>query len=154
MLTTKVKRSLEQSVLCWLATVSADGTPNVSPKEIFLAEGDTHVLIAHIASSGSVQNIRKNPNVCISFIDVFVQKGYKLKGHATLILESNSDFAERVGPLKKKAGDAFRIRAIIAVEVHEVQPILAPSYRFYPQTTEQTQTAKAYVSYGVQARSE
>jgi len=33
-----------------------------------------------------------------------------------------------------------------------VQPILAPSYRFYPETTEQVQTEKAYVTYGVQAR--
>ena len=154
MLTAEVKRSIEQSVLCWLATVAKDGTPNVSPKEIFLAEGDTHVLIAHIASSGSVQNIRNNPNVCVSFIDVFVQKGYKLKGRATLISETDSDFAERVGPLKKKAGDAFKVRAVIVVEVHEVEPILAPSYRFYPQTAEQEQTEKAYVTYGVQARRE
>ncbi len=71
MLTAKVKKSIEQSALCWLAT-SKDSLPNVSPKEIFGAEDDTHVSIAHIASSSSVQNIRSNPNVCVSFIDVFV----------------------------------------------------------------------------------
>ena len=151
MLTAEVKWSIEQSVLCWLATAK-DGVPNVSPKEIFVAEDDTHVLIAHIASSGSVQNIRSNPNVCVSFVDVFVQKGYKLAGQATVILEADPTFEKRAAPLKKKAGDAFKVRAVIAVEVREVQPILAPSYRFYPQTTEQAQTEQAHVTYGVQVR--
>ena len=152
MLTPEVKRSIDRSVLCWLATVSKDGMPSVSPKEIFLAEDNTHLLIAHIASSGSVQNIRDNPNVCVSFVDVFVQKGYKLKGHATVILDSDPEFEQRAALLKKKAGDAFKVRAIIAVKVREVQPVLAPSYRFYPETTEQGQTEQAYVTYGVQAR--
>lgn len=152
MLTAEVKNSIEQSVLCWLATVSKDGTPNVSPKEIFLADDDTHLLIAHIASSGSVQNIRSNPNVCVSFIDVFVQKGYKLVGHATLILDDDPTFGRRAVSLKRKAGAAFKVRAVIAVEVHEVQPILAPSYRFYPQTSEQEQIERAHPTYGVQTR--
>ncbi len=92
-LTTEIKRSIDRSVLCWLATASKDGTPSVLPKEIFVAEDDAHLLIAHVASSGSVQNIRSDLNVCVSFIDVFVQKGYKLKGHATLITEIDQAFA-------------------------------------------------------------
>ncbi len=35
MLTSDIKKYIDQSVLCWLATVSKDGIPNVSPKEIF-----------------------------------------------------------------------------------------------------------------------
>lgn len=153
-LTTEVKKSIDRSVLCWLATASKDGAPNVSPKEIFVAEDDAHLSIAHIASSGSVQNIRSNPNVCVSFIDVFVQKGYKLKSHATLITETDLAFAARAAPLKKKAGEAFKVRAVIAVEIREVQPILALSYRFYPNTAEQSQTEEALVTYRVQTRSE
>jgi predicted pyridoxine 5'-phosphate oxidase superfamily flavin-nucleotide-binding protein len=64
-------------VLCWLATVDEAGRPNVSPKEIFTAHGDDHLLIAHLASPGSVRNLRARPEVCVSFVDVFVQKGFK-----------------------------------------------------------------------------
>lgn len=34
-ITNEIKKYIDQSVLCWLATVSTDGVPNVSPKEIF-----------------------------------------------------------------------------------------------------------------------
>ena len=34
-LTEEVKAYIDQSVLCWLATVSSDKIPNVSPKECF-----------------------------------------------------------------------------------------------------------------------
>ena len=33
-LTTEIKKAIDQSVLCWLATVSKEGIPNVSPKEV------------------------------------------------------------------------------------------------------------------------
>ena len=149
MLTDDVKKYAKRSVLCWLATVSKDGMPNVSPKEIFTTEGDTHILIANIASPNSVRNIRSNPQVCVSFIDVFVQKGYKVKGVATLIHKTEAAYVQRVTPLKALAGEAFPIHTIIAVEVKEIQPIIAPRYRLYPKTTEQMQVEGALLTYGV-----
>ena len=50
LITAEIARSIEQSVLCWLATVSADGIPNVSPKEAFLHDGEGRLLVANIAS--------------------------------------------------------------------------------------------------------
>ena len=35
MLTTEMKKYIDKSVLCWLATSNAENIPNVSPKEIF-----------------------------------------------------------------------------------------------------------------------
>ncbi len=154
MLTTEVKKYADKSVLCWLATVSDDGIPNVSPKEIFVTEGDKHILIANIASPKSVKNIKSNPNVCVSFIDIFVQKGYKIKGIAKLIRKTESAYGQRVKVLKVLAGDAFPIHSIIEIEVEDVQPIIAPSYRLYPETTEQMQIESAMLIYGVQARIE
>jgi len=49
---------LQRSVLCWLATVDAHGQPNVSPKEVFAAFDEKHLVIAHIASPLSVKNIQ------------------------------------------------------------------------------------------------
>ena len=77
MFTKDVKRYIEHSVLCWLATSNKKAEPNVSPKEIFLRYDDTKILIANIASPKTIRNIKENPQVCISFINVFVQKGYK-----------------------------------------------------------------------------
>jgi predicted pyridoxine 5'-phosphate oxidase superfamily flavin-nucleotide-binding protein len=35
MITDDVKKYIDQSVLCWLATSNAQNEPNVSPKEMF-----------------------------------------------------------------------------------------------------------------------
>ena len=75
MITREVIQSIEASVLCWLATVAPDGSPNVSPKEAFMHDGKGRIIIAHIASPQTVRNITSNPQVCLSFIDVFTQKG-------------------------------------------------------------------------------
>jgi len=56
--------------LCWLATVSEEGVPNVSPKELFVFEGEKHLLIANIASPQSVKNIQANCQVCVSGINI------------------------------------------------------------------------------------
>lgn len=41
-----VLEAARTSVLCWLATVDADGQPNVSPKEIWAIADDEHVVVA------------------------------------------------------------------------------------------------------------
>ena len=85
MLNTEVIKSINESVLCWLATANDKGEPNVSPKEMFISNGLKYILIANIASPKSVLNIYSNASECLSFIDVFKQKGFKVKGSAKII---------------------------------------------------------------------
>jgi len=143
-----VKTYLQRSVLCWLATVSADGVPNVSPKEVFAVHGDETLLVANIASPGSIRNMRANPNVCVSFVDVFVQRGYKLRGTATIVPKTDPRFAELARVLDARA-QGFPIQSVIEVRVTAVEPILAPSYRMVPGTTEESQVKSAMKAYGV-----
>lgn len=60
MLSDEVKKSIEESILCWLATADSKGMPNVSPKEVFLPYGKEEIIIANIASPKSVKNIAKS----------------------------------------------------------------------------------------------
>ena len=151
MLSREILASAQKSVLCWLATADAQGQPNVSPKEIFTFYDAEHFLIANIASPNSVRNIAANPRVCVSFIDVFVQKGFKVSGVAQNIVKQDADYEKWAAPLNAMAGPRFLIRSVILIQVTASEPILAPSYQFYPdQTTEQVQTASAMRAYGVQ----
>lgn len=147
----EVKEAIDRSVLCWLATVDAEGQPNVSPKEIFCAEGPDTLLIAEIASPVSRRNLAVNHRVCVSFVDVFRQKGYKVNGDARLILSDTPEFERRAGPLLAMAGTAFTLRGLIEVAAHRVSPIIAPSYRLFPDRTEADQIKRAYQTYGVRA---
>ena len=154
MLSPEVHTAIERSVLCWLATVSDAGQPNVSPKEIFAPFDAEHMVIANIASPTSVRNLLSNPSVCVSFVDIFVQKGFKIVGTAQNIPRQAPEYAHWVRPLQAKAGPRFTIHSVMVVKVQSVEPILAPSYRLYPEeTNEQSQIDSAMRTYGVRPAS-
>ncbi len=136
-------------MLCWLATCNEHLFPNVSPKEMFTYVGDTTLIIANLASPNSINNILINPNVCVSFIDVFVQKGYKLQGKATIIDKNDSNFGLKVKPIIDLYSDKFPIKGLIEIEIKKVDIIQAPSYFLYPERTEQFQIKSAMATYKV-----
>jgi predicted pyridoxine 5'-phosphate oxidase superfamily flavin-nucleotide-binding protein len=151
MLSPEVSQFANSSVLCWLATVDTDGQPNVSPKEIFTVFDSEHLAIANIASPTSVRNIEGHPRVCVSFVDVFVQKGFKVFGTARNVRRQDDDFSCWAAPLEAKAGPRFPIHSVLVIRASSVEVILAPSYMLYAaETTEQGQVAAAMRTYGVQ----
>lgn len=150
MLDTPVLNAMHTSVLCWLATCDAQGQPNVSPKEVFGAVDAHHLVVAHIASPRSVRNLADNPRVCVSFIDVFTQKGFKVLGEATVVRPNDTGFASLEAVLLPKTQGKFPIHAAILVRATGVEAIVAPSYRLFPDsTTEASQVANAMRTYGV-----
>lgn len=142
-------REIDSAVLCWLATVDAKGRPNVSPKEIFATHGERRLVIADIASANSVRNIRANPEVCVSLIDIFRQRGHKIQGTAEIIAPEQPEFADLAVDLLRMAGENFPIRHVISVTITRISPILAPSYRLFPERTEGEMMEDAYRTYGV-----
>ena len=79
----------------------------------------------------------------MSFVDVFVQKRFKVLGTARNVGKQEAEFAKWAGP-------RFPIHSVIVIRVTGSEPILAPSYRLYPdETTEQAQVASAMSAYGV-----
>ena len=149
MLDNKVKASIEKCVLCWLATSSEANIPNVSPKEIFTSHGIDTIIIANIASPQTVKNIRQNEQVCVSFIDILIQKGYQLKGLATIVTDSDTDYKELKTKLEVMTGGNFPFASITKIKVNQVKQILAPSYVFYPDTSEKGQIESAKKAYGL-----
>jgi predicted pyridoxine 5'-phosphate oxidase superfamily flavin-nucleotide-binding protein len=149
MLTNEIKASIDECVLCWLATVDDKGQPSCSPKEVFAARGDSHLVIANIASPGSVANIQHNPQVCVSLIHVLKQKGFQLKGHASYISAQEDDFSTWFAAIEPLVGKSFPVAGVFSVAVEQAKPIIAPSYLLVPGTTEASQIASAKKSYGV-----
>jgi len=144
-----MRTDIENSVLCWLATVDQDGTPNVTPKEIFSCHGDDRIVVADIASTNTVRNIRSHPSVCVSFIDVFRQRGFKVVGSAIVIGSEEPDFPVVGADLLRMAGSDFPIRHLISIQIERVSRIWAPSYTLFPDRTEGERMQSAYETYGV-----
>jgi uncharacterized protein len=132
MITTDIAHAIDQSVLCWLATISADGFPNVSPKEAFLHDGEGKILVANIASPVTVRNIERDSRICVSFVNIFIQKRYKITGNATVLKPGDSGFDEKQHQLIAAIGSAFPVISVIAIKPLAVAEIIAPSYRMFP----------------------
>ncbi|MEM6895598.1 MAG: pyridoxamine 5'-phosphate oxidase family protein [Bacteroidota bacterium] len=148
MLTSEVKQYIDQSVLCWLATAATDHMPNVSPKEVFTFFDDQHLIVANIASPKSVKNIKVNPKVCVSFIDILVQKGFQLKGVATIASKKDEGYSEMEAKLLEITQGNYPFSTITKIKVEEIRPIIAPKYHLYPDTTEGQQIESAKKAYG------
>lgn len=149
MLTEDVIKYINKSVLCWLATSSINNMPNVSPKEIFVHYKDTNIIIANIASPQTIKNIDQNPNVCVSFIDIFVQKGYQLKGSAEIVKKGTVGYELMEKSLLRLTKGEFPFSTITSILIKEVKPILAPKYIIHSQTTEQEQIQSALKLYAL-----
>lgn len=149
MLTEEIRNSIKESVLCWLATADENGCPNVSPKEMFMAFEEDKVLIANIASPESVKNIKSNPNVCVSFVHIFKQKGFKLAGEAQIIEGENPSYSKLKEELYSLGGRDFEIKSVVQVTISKVSSIVAPSYWLFPETTESSQIEQSLKTYGV-----
>ena len=144
----EIIKYINQSVLCWLATSSSENIPNVSPKEIF-THYENDIIVANIASPQTVKNIKENPNICISFIDILVQKGYQLKGKAVIIEKDNFQFDRLSKKLTAMTDGKFPFKSITKIKIDKAKPILAPKYVLYPNTTEEELIESAKRAYGL-----
>lgn len=148
-LTKEIRASIDKSVLCWLATISTENIPNVSPKEIFTYYQKDKIIIANIASPQTVKNIKAHKNVCVSFIDILVQKGYQIKGRAEIINSKAPEFLEIKKVLTKMTAGRYPFKTVTKINIENLKPIIAPRYLLYPETTENEQIKSAKKAYGI-----
>lgn len=146
LISTEIAETIDQSVLCWPATVSCDGLPNVSPKEAFLHDGEGRILVANIASPVTLKNIKQNERVCLSFVNVFIQKGFKVAGTATVLNPEDDGYSERLDKLSGMIGTTFPIIEITPTSIDE---IIAPSYRLFPESAPADRIREALQTYRV-----
>jgi uncharacterized protein len=122
-------RRLVETQLGFVATVCADGTPNLSPKGTTAVWDDDHLVFADLRSPGTVENLRANASVEINVVDQLVRKGYRFKGTGVVhtageVFERGVRFYEARGTVRARD----RIRGIVIVTVQRALPVTSPSY--------------------------
>src|SRR5882724_10466983 len=126
-LTADMKRVIAEQGLGFVATVGADGTPNVSPKGTMRALGDDSIMFADIRSPGTMANIAVNPAMEINFVDPFSRTGYRFKGSARVVPHGTEEFTAL---LAHYAGSklAERYRALVIMRVSKAAALTSPAY--------------------------
>jgi len=126
MITPEIKNFLKIQKLGYVATVSSDGLPNISPKGTIIAWSSEILAFADIRSPDTVKNLQNDPNVEINVIDPLLRKGYLFKGIARLI-NSGLQYDE-ILQYYRDNGITSPINAIILVDISEISDVISPLY--------------------------
>jgi hypothetical protein len=122
----EIKNFLERQKLGFVATISPDNTPNVSPKGTILAWDDEHLIFADIKSPQTISNLENNPSVEINVVDPILRKGYRFKGKG-MILKDNEEFSKILKFYEEK-GIKSKINAVVIVKVDTLSEVTSPLY--------------------------
>jgi predicted pyridoxine 5'-phosphate oxidase superfamily flavin-nucleotide-binding protein len=126
MITQEIKDFLNLQKLGYVATVSSDGKPNISPKGTIIAWTSEVLAFADIRSPDTIKNLQNNPHVEINVIDPLLRKGYLFRGQARII-KDNSQYDEILNHYREK-GIKSPINSIVLVDVSEVSEVTSPLY--------------------------
>lgn len=127
-LTPDMQRLIREQMLGFVATVDADGTPNLSPKGTMVVLDDDHIIFGNIRSPNTVTNLRRNPIIEINFVDPFARKGYRFKGKADYIEKGSKEFAKLYDRFKKWGELREKIQGIVKLRVERALPLSTPAY--------------------------
>jgi predicted pyridoxine 5'-phosphate oxidase superfamily flavin-nucleotide-binding protein len=126
-LTPDMKRVVAEQKLGFVATVNADGTPNLSPKGTMQVLDDEHIVFADIRSPGTMANLGARPAMEINFVDPFSRKGYRFKGSARVVAKGTPEFATLVARYPASLL-ADRYRAFVVLRVEKAASLVSPAY--------------------------
>jgi hypothetical protein len=127
MLTADMKRIVAEQKLGFVATVNADGTPNLSPKGTMQVLDDEHLVFAEIRSPGTMANIARSPAMEINFVNPFSRKGYCFKGTARAVAKGTPEFTTLVARYPASLL-VERYRGFVVMRVTAAAPLISPAY--------------------------
>ena len=122
----EIKNFVNSQKLGYVATVSKDGTPNLSPKGTIVVMNESTLAFADIRSPQTIQNLQDNPSVEINVVDPFQRLGYRFKGEGKIINEG-SEF-DKILDYYINAGIKSKINSVVVVDVKSMSEVTSPSY--------------------------
>ena len=122
----EIKNFVNSQKLGYVATVSKDGTANLSPKGTIVIINESTLTFADIRSPQTIQNLQHNTSVEINVVDPFQRLGYRFKGDGRIINEG-SEF-DKILDYYSNIGIKSKINSVVVVDVKSMSQITSPSY--------------------------
>jgi uncharacterized protein len=127
-LTAEMQRLVREQRLGYVATVAADGSPNVSPKGSLTVLDDDNLVFADVESPHTLRNLATNPRTEINVVDPLARKGFRFRGVAE-ILRAGTTFWKVLEMYRQEGSEVQRIRSVVVVFVKETAPLVSPIYK-------------------------
>ena len=122
----EIKNFVNSQKLGYVATVSKDGTPNLSPKGTIIVMDKSTLVFADIRSPKTMENLQENTSVEINVIDPFKRLGYRFKGDCKIVNEG-TEF-DKILEYYKDVGVKSKINSVVVIDVKTMSEVTSPSY--------------------------
>ena len=126
MITQEIKDFLNLQKLGYVATVTSDGKPNISPKGTIIGWDSQTLAFADIRSPDTLKNLKENPNIEINVIDPLLRKGFLFEGQAQIIQDGT--VYDEILSYYRQNGIKSPITSIVLVSVSTVSDVTSPLY--------------------------
>lgn len=126
MISEDIKQFVGKQKLGFVATVSEDGKPNLSPKGSLMVWDSKTLSFADIRSPKTVKNLSSNPNLEVNVVDPLLRRGFRFGGTARIIKDGET--FEEILAHYKKDGIKSDIDTIVLIDVSSVSEIASPLY--------------------------
>lgn len=114
--------------LGFVATVTAEGRPHLSPKGTFLVLDDQTIAFGEIRSPGTMKNLGHRPEAEVNFVDQWTRKGVRIRG-AVQVVEPGETFDQLIPRWRDVWGHlAKRINTLVLISADEVSLLTTPPY--------------------------
>ena len=114
--------------LGFVATVDHRGFPHVTPKGTFVVIDSGTLAFGDIRSPNTIKNIKTTPQVSINFINPIARRGLLVEGTATVLEQSDAQYA-KLSVLFSSFGElAEGIQRIVLVKISYTRNIDSPIY--------------------------
>ncbi len=128
-LTEHARQVIETWRLGYVASVSPDGRPNLSPKGTFVIVDDDMIAFAEMRSPATIANVKVNPEVEINFVDILSRKGIRIRGQAQIHAKGSENYAG-LEPLFVASWPELRdhFRHAVCIAIEDIRPLTSPIY--------------------------
>ena len=126
LISNEIKDFVNFQKLGYVATVSPNGKPNLSPKGTIAVIDDSTLAFADIRSPQTMKNLEKNSSLEINVVDPFQRQGYRFKGNGRIV-NDGSEF-KKILEFYQKSGVKSKINAIVVIDIKSINEVTSPSY--------------------------
>lgn len=128
MLTADMRAVIDAVHLCFAATVTPDGRPNLSPKGTIGVWDDAHLFFLDIASPGTRANLAHSPWMEVNVVEPLSRRGYRFAGQAVLHPPGSAVFDEAKRRVYGDQPPTYPMSGVVLLAVERAAPLLSPAY--------------------------
>ncbi len=125
LLNERMKEIFSNQGIFVLGTADLNGIPNVVPVGAVKILDNETILISDQFFFKTLNNLRQNPRVAISFWETDNGEGYQIKGDASIQTEGEiyENTVEWIRELSKKIGHPLKSKGAIVIKISEIYSV-------------------------------